>query len=162
MASPRWPHAAADSTRRLVLLGLAGLVACGAMGEDAPAPVLPTIPLQVGAEALTAEVADTPALRERGLMERRALRRDHGMVFVYPDTKVRSFWMKNTPLLLSIAFIDEQGEIVRIADMQPYDTSPVSSQQPAMYALEVTQGWFGEHGVTVGTKVGGLPGPSKE
>lgn len=158
ITGPRAP----GSSRRLVLLGLAGLVACGAVGDSAPAPVLPTIPLVVGGEAVTAEVADSPALRERGLMERRALRRDHGMIFVYPDSRPRSFWMKNTPLLLSIAFIDEGGKIVRIADMQPYDTTPVPSNAPAMYALEMTQGWFAEHGVGVGAAVTGLPGASAE
>ena len=147
----------AFATRRLVIVGLLSLVACGAFGDDAPAPVLATIPVEVAGHTLTVEVADTPDHRERGLMERTALRRDHGMVFVYPDERKRSFWMKNTPLLLSIAFVDSDGAIVRIADMQPYDTNPVSSVKRAAYAVEVTQGWFDEHSVVVGMKVEGLP-----
>lgn len=150
------PH----TTRRVVLGALFALVACGAMGDDAPPPVLPTVEISLGGTKLTVEVADTSDLRAHGLMERRALRRDHGMVFVYPDEAPRSFWMKNTPLKLSIAYVNAAGDIVRIADMEPYDTSPVPSNAPAMYAIEVTQGWFGEHGVVTGSKVEGLPGPS--
>ncbi len=144
-------------SRRSVLLGLSALVACGAVGDDAPAPTLPTMEIVVDGKALTVEVADTPDLRERGLMERPALRRDHGMLFVYPDERQRSFWMKNTPLLLSIAYVDMDGEIVRIEDMKPYSTTPVPSLRKAMYAIEVTQGWFADKGVEVGDRVEKLP-----
>ncbi|MDP6932352.1 MAG: DUF192 domain-containing protein, partial [Myxococcota bacterium] len=73
-----------------------------------------------------------------------------------------SFWMKDTPLPLSIAFIDTAGRIVHIADMVPLDTSPVPSVRPAMYALEMDRGWFQAHGVYAGARVEGLPGASKD
>lgn len=125
-------------------------------------PVLPTIPLQVGGHAVTAEVADNNALRSRGLMRRPGLLLDHGMLFVYPDERPRSFWMRDTPLPLSIAYIGEQGQIVHIADMKPFDETPVPSLAPAMYALEMEQGWFSAHYVEIGARINGLPGPSRE
>jgi uncharacterized membrane protein (UPF0127 family) len=84
------------------------------------------------------------------------------MVFVYPSEGRRAFWMKNTPLPLSIAFIDAQGRIVRIADMEPHDLTPVPSGRPAMYALEMPRGWFALRSVAVGDQVGGLPGPASK
>lgn len=118
--------------------------------------------LTVGAERVVAEVADTPALRSQGLMHRPSMTPGHGMVFVYPDERPRSFWMKNTLLPLSIAYIDKRGVIVHMADMMPLDESPVPSMQPAMYALEMPQGWFDSHGVAVGMSVQGLPAASRE
>jgi uncharacterized membrane protein (UPF0127 family) len=79
------------------------------------------------------------------------------MLFVFPDDKVRNFWMKNTKIALSIAYVDGDGAIVHIADMTPYDERTTSSRLPARYAVEASQGWFGAHGVSVGAKVSGLP-----
>ena len=116
--------------------------------------------LTLGGTQVNAEVADTPKERARGLMGRVSLLPNSGMLFVYPNTEVRSFWMKNTPLPLSIAFIDASGRIVHMADMTPLDEDPIPSTHPAMYALEMTQGWFRAHGVMVGQTVAGLPEPS--
>ncbi len=124
--------------------------------------VLPTLPLQVEGKTVTAEIADDPDLRAQGLMERTSLAPDHGMLFVYPDERPRSFWMKNTPLPLSIAFMDSGGRIVRLADMSPLDETPVPSRYPAMYALEMEQGWFLRSGVAAGDRIEGMPGPSRE
>lgn len=129
----------------------------GATGGDLPSqPTLATAPLQVGATAVVAEVADDEHEREVGLMGRTALGANQGMLFVYPDEAPRSFWMKNTVLPLSIAYLDSQGRIVRIADMTPLDLSPVPSRRPAMYALEMERGWFAAHGVLEGDKVDGV------
>jgi uncharacterized membrane protein (UPF0127 family) len=100
------------------------------------------------------EIADTDAERARGLMGRTALAEDRGMLFVYPDEEVRSFWMKDTLIPLSIAFIDSEGRIVDIKDMKPLDDDPPHyvSAEPARYALEVNQGFFEEHGVKVGDR----------
>jgi uncharacterized membrane protein (UPF0127 family) len=95
-------------------------------------------------------------------MNRPTLAPDAGMLFVYPDERPRSFWMKDTSLPLSIAYLDAQGRIVRIADLTPFDTSPVPSGRPAMYALEVNKGWFTRHGVDVGTAVKGVPPPAPQ
>lgn len=134
---------------------LLGLLACGSRSG------LPTVPIDVGGHPLTVEVAATPEARANGLMHRDHLSDKEGMLFYYPEQKKMAFWMKNTRIPLSIAYIDKGGEIMRIADMNPHITESVPSLYPVQYALEVRQGWFLDHGVTVGAKVGGLP-PSVE
>jgi len=113
--------------------------------------------LVVGGTTVRAEVADDPSSRAVGLMGRAALTPDAGMLFVYPDQARRSFWMKNTPLPLSIAFINRTGQIVHITQMQPLSEAPVPSVHPTMYALEMASGWFETHAVKVGQSVAGLP-----
>lgn len=120
----------------------------------------PTIPVQVEGHTLSVEVADDPTERQVGLMYRDSLGADRGMLFVYPDAQPRSFWMKDTRVPLSIAYLDASGVVVHVADMTPLVTTPVPSGSPAMYALEVNQGWFAAHSVTVGSKVTGLPAAS--
>jgi uncharacterized membrane protein (UPF0127 family) len=101
-----------------------------------------------------ARVADSAAERQRGLMGRRAkLAENAGMLFVFGHEQWLSFWMKNTYIPLSIAFIDTEGRIVDIQDMQPLDTIPHVSAEPARYALEVNQGFFAERGIEVGDEV---------
>jgi uncharacterized membrane protein (UPF0127 family) len=123
---------------------------------------LPSIDLQVGGHTVRAEVADSMDERSQGLMYREELGADRGMLFVYPDVRPRSFWMANTTIPLSIAFIDERGVIFRIRDMVPLDRRHTRSGLPARYALEMNQGWFEEHGVDEGAQVEGLPGPAEE
>ena len=120
-------------------------------------PTLPTRMLEVEGHAVVAEVADTNHAREQGLMGRKFLGEDEGMLFVYTDEKPRSFWMKNTPLPLSIAYADKGGKIVKILDMEPYSEDRVQSLYPAQYALEMRQGWFSEHGVESGDLIAKLP-----
>jgi uncharacterized membrane protein (UPF0127 family) len=96
------------------------------------------------------EIADTPAKRQRGLMERTALAEDAGMLFVYGREVTNAFYMKDTLIPLSIAFIDPQGRIVDIQDMQPLDETDHYPAAPYQYALEVNQGFFAEHGIQVG------------
>lgn len=125
--------------------------------NGAPRPgaggVVRTTTLQVGGVAVDAEIADTPALREHGLMERDSLPENHGMLFVYPDERQLSFWMRNTPIDLDIAFMDRTGTILNIATMKANDDSSHVSEGPAMYALEMEAGWFEANGVEVGTRV---------
>ena len=118
------------------------------------------IPLILGGTQVTAEVADTPQERATGLMGRVSLAPDSGMLFIYPDEAVRSFWMKNTPLPLSIAYISRAGQIVHLAQMAPLSEDPVPSMHPTMYALEMEAGWFAAHGVKVGQTIAGLPEPA--
>lgn len=101
------------------------------------------------------EVADTDAERQTGLMGRTVLPEDAGMLFVFEGDQALSFWMRDTLIPLSIAYIDAQGRIVDIQDMQPLDDVPPHyiSAEPARYALEVNQGFFEERGVTVGDTV---------
>ena len=125
--------------------------------DGAPRPgdrgVVRTTELRVGGVTVTAEIADTPALRERGLMGRDSLPENHGMLFVYPDERDLSFWMRSTPLALDIAFVDRRGTIVNIETMQPNDDENTFSSRPAMYALEMEAGWFEANGVEPGARV---------
>jgi len=100
------------------------------------------------------EIADEASEQTRGLMYRTALGEDRGMLFVFRSEEKLSFWMKNTLIPLSVAFIDSEGRIVDIQDMKPLDDEPPSyvSARPAQYALEVNQGFFEERGVAVGDR----------
>jgi uncharacterized protein len=101
------------------------------------------------------EVADNIFEQARGLMDRTMLGENRGMLFVYPEERELSFWMKNTLIPLSIAFIDSESRIIDIQDMKPLDDEPPSyvSAEPAKYALEVNQGFFEERGVKIGDRV---------
>jgi hypothetical protein len=132
------------------------MLACGAR-SDHPAPELPTAAILVGNHRLTVEVAATRAHRGRGLMFRKSLPDDRGMLFIFPEEQLLDFWMRNTSIPLSIAFADASGRIVRIADMQPFSDAQVSSGAPARYALEVNAGWFAQRGVRAGDDLRGLP-----
>ena len=101
------------------------------------------------------EIADDDAERQRGLMERTALAENAGMLFVFEREQPLSFWMRNTLIPLSVAYIGSEGRIVDIQDMQPLDDVPPHyvSAEPARYALEVNQGFFAERGVEVGNEV---------
>jgi uncharacterized membrane protein (UPF0127 family) len=119
---------------------------------------LPEIALAIKDHKLTAEVAATDSSRTTGLMHRRMLPENRGMLFVFPYATPLSFWMMNTYLPLSIAFLDEAGIIINIADMKPLTTDPHPSTRPARYALEMNQGWFAKRGIKAGAKVDGLGG----
>ena len=118
------------------------------------------ITLHVGGRTIAVEVADTPQERALGLMGRASMGPDDGMLFVYPDEAQRSFWMKNTILPLSIAFVSRAGSIVHLADMEPLSERPIPSMHPTMFAIEMNRGWFEANGVKVGQRVGGLPEPA--
>ncbi|MCQ4318337.1 DUF192 domain-containing protein [Stutzerimonas zhaodongensis] len=137
---------------RILLLPLVALVLMPMANASEP-----LLELRVGDARLEAEYARTPNERERGLMERTEMHADHGMLFRFDELRRHCLWMKNTPLPLSAAFMDEQGRIVDIIDLQPLDTSIRCSQGPARYALEMNQGWFEAKGVEVGERVLGIP-----
>ena len=130
----------------------------------APVPLqaaeLATTTLTIGTQKLTAEVATSPAQRETGLMNRFSLKPDHGMLFVFERPGPLSFWMRNTYVALSIAFINADGQIVNIEDMQPQTDDPHWSKGAALYALEMKKGWFAERGIVAGASVKGLPAAS--
>ncbi|MDH4173817.1 MAG: DUF192 domain-containing protein [Betaproteobacteria bacterium] len=130
------------------------LLAAGA--ATAQQPALPTVQLGAGMHLIRAEVADRDATRALGLMHRTALAPNGGMLFVFDETTVHCMWMKNTPLPLSVAFIDESGVIVNIADMQPHTEVSHCAKQPARFALEMAQGWFAERGIRAGSRLRGL------
>lgn len=138
----------------------AGTTTAGGAGGDgaltpgeAPGEVRRTARIQVGGHPVTVEIADTPELRRRGLMHRDSLPEDHGMLFVYPESRILSFWMVNTRIPLDIAFIDRSGVIVDIQRMDPQSDEQHVSEREAMYALEMAAGWFEDHAVSVGDRV---------
>lgn len=112
-----------------------------------------TIDLPVGPAVFRVEIADDPEERSKGLMHRTELGDEEGMLFVFETEQMMSFWMKNTPLPLSIAYIDERGTIREIYDMEPNSLAPVRSNLPARYALEVPQGAFHRRGVRLGHQI---------
>jgi uncharacterized membrane protein (UPF0127 family) len=114
------------------------------------------ISLKVGSQTVRAEIADTEQSRERGLMQRDHLCADCGMLFVFEQTGRFSFWMKNTPLPLGIAFIAADGSIINIEEMLPNTTNLHNSQSDALYALEMNSGWFARNGISLTDKVEGL------
>ena len=134
---------------------LVGLMFCVGPAV-AQQPELPTIALNIGIFVIQAEVADTPMTRELGLMRRRFMAQGSGMLFLFDQPAIQCMWMKNTLIPLSVAFIDERGRIVNIADMQPLNETSHCASRPARYALEMNQGWFKKRGIAAGTVVGGL------
>jgi uncharacterized membrane protein (UPF0127 family) len=149
----------------LALVALAGLVALALLvaqaraeenaGGEAP-ETRPTVQIATAAgESVTVfvEVADTVELRSQGLMLRQEMAADAGMLFVFEQDVQVPFWMRNTLLPLSIAFIDASGTIVDIRDMQPLDETLIYSRAPYRYTLEVNQGFFAAHGIAPGDRV---------
>jgi uncharacterized membrane protein (UPF0127 family) len=122
---------------------------------------LPKATLTLGTNSLTAQIAADDPSRERGLMSRTNLAENEAMLFVFPLPRPVAFWMKDTPIPLSIAYVGSSGRIFEIHDLKPFDETPVpSASQAVTYAIEVPQGWFARHGVMAGTTVSGLPYPS--
>lgn len=115
-----------------------------------------TYPLRIRGHAIRAEVANTEESRRTGLMFRRSMSEDSGMLFTYERPGVQSMWMKNTLLPLSVAFIGRDGRILNIEDMKPQTLDAHSSDGEAWWSLEMNQGWFARHGVVKGDKVEGL------
>ena len=103
-----------------------------------------------GADTVVAEVASTPDQRAEGLMYRESVPDGTGMLFVFEDNTLRSFWMQNTYVALDIAFLDPSFRVVDIQQMEPLTTDPHESAAPAMFALEVRKGWFAEKGIVAG------------
>lgn len=110
---------------------------------------------------LEVEIADTADERSLGLMYRDEVPYGTGMLFIFQETQMMNFWMKNTYVPLSVAYIDESGTILEIYDMEPESIAPVRSRRPALYALEVPMGFFTEMGISIGDRVrmDGLPTP---
>jgi uncharacterized membrane protein (UPF0127 family) len=126
------------------------------LAAAAQAQRLPEIALAVNGHKLTAEVAHTDPARAQGLMHRRMLPENRGMLFVFTTTAHHAMWMMNTYIPLSVAFIDERGVIINIEDMKPHTQDTHPAAKPAKYALEMNQGWFGKRGIKPGATVDGI------
>lgn len=139
------------------------LLVAGAIGASAltgsvrAQSALPVIPLTAGMYAIQAEVAASPEARERGLMFRKTMPANAGMLFVFEEKAGHCFWMRNTNLPLSIAFLADDGSIVNIEDMAPQTEDNHCPRAAVRYALEMNKGWFAQKGIKPGAKIGGLP-----
>lgn len=112
--------------------------------------------ISVGGFPIEVEVASTPEEQREGLMHRPRLDPDCGMLFCYEEPQDLSFWMQSTHVPLSIAFIDEEGRVVSVQDMEPRDETRVISPVPCRWALETNRGWFKERNIGIGSHVSGL------
>ena len=127
----------------------------------ASAPALaqhPVVQLNAGIHLIRAEVVSEPGTRAQGLMHRKSLAPNAGMLFIFDEASVHCMWMKNTLIPLSVAFIDERGTIVNIADMEPHSEASHCAARPARYALEMNRGWFAARAVKPGGRLNGIPG----
>jgi uncharacterized protein len=142
--------------RRLTVLGL---LACSfaVLAQEAQMD-LPRVRLSAGMHQIDAQVAITPEHRQIGLMWRKSMPQSEGMLFVFEQPAQQCFWMKNTLIPLTAAFLADDGSIVNLADMKPQTTDPHCSKQPVRYVLEMNQGWFAKKGLKAGDKINGLSG----
>jgi len=126
------------------------------LSAAAQAQQLPEVALSVNGHKLTAEVAHTDPARAQGLMHRRMLPENRGMLFVFPSAAQHAMWMMNTYIPLSVAFIDERGAIINIEDMKPHTQDAHPAAKPAKYALEMNRGWFSKRGIKPGARIEGI------
>jgi uncharacterized protein len=117
---------------------------------------LKRVQLRAGMHIISAEIADNMRTRADGLMMRNKMATNHGMLFVFERPEPHCFWMRNTLLPLSIAFIDDTGVIINIADMKPQSDDSHCSKKPVRYALEMNQGWFTAKGIKANSVIGGI------
>ncbi|NNF29492.1 MAG: DUF192 domain-containing protein [Gemmatimonadetes bacterium] len=171
-----WTNTGALTACPFALAGIPLIQGCGGAGGGAAAEVAPPAAADEGeddqnrpppgyawvifeTDTVRAEVASTPEAREQGLMGRLEVPSGTGMLFVFPETELRSFWMKDTFVSLDIAFINESFEVVDIQQMEAEDTNLTDAAAPSAFALEVLQGWMAEHGIEVGDRVTIVFGP---
>ena len=118
---------------------------------------LPRVKLSAGMHQIDAQVALSPDQRMVGLMFRKEMPQHEGMLFIFEQPSVQCFWMKNTLLPLTAAFVADDGTIVNLADMKPLVTDSHCSSKPVRYVLEMNQGWFAKKGIKAGSKLSGRP-----
>ncbi|MDB5741790.1 MAG: hypothetical protein JWR68_105 [Polaromonas sp.] len=135
----------------LVMLSLSGL----ALAQQAPQMNLERTKITAGLYVIDAQVAWTPEQRQTGLMQRKEMPQHEGMLFVFEEASRQCFWMKNTLLPLTAAFVADDGTIVNMADMKPQTTDPHCSSTPVRYVLEMNKGWFAKKGIKPGSQLGG-------
>ena len=141
-----------------VVIALSLLAACASvMAQDEPQIDLPRAKLSAGMYQISAQVAQTSNQRSTGLMFRKDMPQTEGMLFIFEQPGMQCFWMKNTLLPLTAAFVADNGEIVNLVDMKPHSEAPHCSTKPVRYVLEMNQGWFAKKGVKAGSKLSGEP-----
>ena len=137
----------------------AGLLLCAgaSQAQDAPQMDLPRVKIGAGMHLIETQVALTPAQRQIGLMFRKEMPQGEGMLFVFEQPSMQCFWMKNTLLPLTAAFVEDDGTIANLADMKPQTEDSHCSAKPVRYVLEMNQGWFAKKGIKAGSKLTGRP-----
>ena len=147
-----------------VALALIATACLGGLGLSAPARAqdgepqrLPTTTLGAGMFNIKVEVAQTPQEHAIGLMWRTSMPTNEGMLFIFPRAGQQCFWMKNTLIPLSVAFVADDGAIVNLDEMQPRTETPHCSTKPVRFVLEMNKGWFAKHGFKPGDKLRGAP-----
>ena len=138
------------------LLGLALILSAPATLADT---ALRTAQIRIGTHPLKVEIVETDIQREKGLMFRQKLGRDDGMLFIFEEPAYHAMWMKNTLIPLSVAFLDRDGVILNVEDMEPQTLDAHAAAGPATFAIETNKGWFAQNRVKPGDKVTGLPKP---
>ena len=152
-SSPSWLRTASR-----LLAGGAGLVVmAAALAQGGAQMDLPRVELQAGMHRIEAQVAAAPQERQIGLMHRREMPVHEGMLFVFEQPGTQCFWMRNTLLPLTAAFVADDGTIVNLADMKPMTEDSHCSSKPVRFVLEMNQGWFAKRGLKAGSKLGGKP-----
>ncbi|WP_395668433.1 DUF192 domain-containing protein [Rhodoferax sp.] len=132
-------------------------LAFSAIAQDKPQLALERTTLLAGFHQIDAQLAVTPEQRAIGLMHRQDMPPHEGMLFVFPQASTQCFWMKNTFIALTAAFLADDGTIVNLANMKPQTTESHCSARPVRFVLEMNQGWFGKKGLQVGSKISGAP-----
>ncbi len=144
-------------SRRIWFFAALFVLAHTALAMEVPQTLLPRAKLMAGGHSIDAQVASTPDQRSIGLMHRKHLPQAEGMLFVFEQPATQCFWMKNTLIPLTAAFLADDGRIVNLVDMAPQSLESHCSTLPVRYVLEMNQGWFAKKGLLAGARVGGGP-----
>jgi uncharacterized protein len=128
-----------------------------AFATPAPAQHNPVAELRAGMHLIRAEVVSDPAARAQGLMHRKSLATNAGMLFIFDEHGIHCMWMRNTLIPLSVAYLDDRGAIVNIEHMEPQTDAAHCAARPVKYALEMNRGWFAARGIKPGARLGGVP-----
>ncbi len=142
--------------KRILITFFLSTLALTATAQDTPQTTLPRIKLQAGMYQIDTQVAQTEAQRQIGLMFRQEMPQHEGMLFVFEQPATQCFWMKNTLLPLTAAFVADDGTIVNLVDMKPQTTDSHCSAKPVRFVLEMNQGWFAKKGVKAGSRLSGV------
>jgi uncharacterized protein len=143
--------------KKSLALALAAALLAGSAFAQEPQTDLPRVKIAAGMHMIDAQVAATDEQRMTGLMHRKEMPQHEGMLFVFEQPSQQCFWMKNTLLPLSVAFVADDGTIVNIDEMQPQTLDSHCSAKPVRYVLEMNKGWFSRKGIKPGTRLSGPP-----
>lgn len=143
------------------VLAAACLAGGTAGAQDGPQTNLPRVKIGAGMHLIETQVALTPEQRQIGLMNRKEMPQGEGMLFVFEQPSTQCFWMKNTLLPLTAAFVEDDGTIANLVDMAPQTLDSHCSAKPVRYVLEMNQGWFAKKGIKAGSKLTGRPFDAK-